>query len=155
MTAEQAKGSGEKKPRKTKGKANPVDEHVGARLRMRRSLLGMSQEKLAEAIGLTFQQVQKYERGTNRVSAGRLYQLSKILSVPVSFFFEDLGAKGEEFAASGLSDNGQSAFEGEDVFGKKETLELVRVYYSIKDPKLRKDLFKLIKTMAENMRSPS
>jgi len=75
-------------PRKTKGKPNSMDEHVGARLRLRRGLIGLSQEKLAEAIGLTFQQIQKYERGTNRISAGRLHDLSRILDVPVSYFFD-------------------------------------------------------------------
>src|ERR1700689_2171940 len=72
------------------GGPNPVDVHVGARLRLRRTLLGMSQEKLGEAIGLTFQQVQKYERGANRVGASRLFDLSRVLDVPVSFFFDDI-----------------------------------------------------------------
>ncbi|MFP6756792.1 MAG: helix-turn-helix transcriptional regulator, partial [Alphaproteobacteria bacterium] len=72
---------------------NPVDIHVGSRIRLRRTLLGMSQEKLGKAIGLTFQQVQKYERGTNRVGSSRLFQLAKILDVPVSFFFDDMSAE--------------------------------------------------------------
>jgi transcriptional regulator with XRE-family HTH domain len=72
------------------GKPNPVDVHVGARVRLRRTLLGLSQERLGEAIGLTFQQVQKYERGANRIGASRLYDLSRVLDVPVSFFFEDM-----------------------------------------------------------------
>ncbi|WP_277278285.1 helix-turn-helix domain-containing protein, partial [Thalassospira lucentensis] len=76
--------------RTANGKPNPVDIHVGARVRLRRTLLGMSQEKLGEAIGLTFQQVQKYERGANRVGASRLYDLSRVLEVPVSFFFDDM-----------------------------------------------------------------
>src|SRR5277367_1577262 len=72
------------------GKPNPIDTHVGARVRLRRTLLGMSQEKLGEAIGLTFQQVQKYERGANRIGASRLFDLSRVLDVPVSFFFDDM-----------------------------------------------------------------
>src|ERR1700748_3815102 len=72
------------------GKPNPVDVHVGSRVRLRRTLLGMSQEKLGEAIGLTFQQVQKYERGANRIGASRLFDLSRVLDVPVSFFFDEM-----------------------------------------------------------------
>src|SRR4051794_34996027 len=72
------------------GKPNPIDVHVGARVRLRRTLLGMSQERLGEALGLTFQQVQKYERGTNRIGASRLFDLSRVLEVPVSFFFEEM-----------------------------------------------------------------
>src|ERR1700759_1086976 len=76
--------------RRPAGKPNPVDVHVGSRVRLRRTLLGMSQEKLGEAIGLTFQQVQKYERGANRIGASRLFDLSRVLDVPVSFFFDDM-----------------------------------------------------------------
>ena len=76
----------------TTGKPNPIDVHVGSRVRLRRTLLGMSQEKLGEAIGLTFQQVQKYERGANRVGASRLFELSRVLDVQVAYFFEEMGA---------------------------------------------------------------
>ena len=145
--------------RKTKGTPDNVDVHVGQRLRIRRSLLGMSQEKLAEAIGLTFQQIQKYERGTNRVSAGRLYQFSKILGVPIAYFYEQFGevfpqGKGAQY---GLSDQEQDGFDGpastepefeEDVMKKRETIDLVRSYYSIQDSKIRKDVLKLMKSMA-------
>jgi transcriptional regulator with XRE-family HTH domain len=122
-------------------------------LRQRRSLLGLSQEKLAEQVGITFQQIQKYENGANRISASRLYEFSKVLDIPVSFFFEstpDMAGR----AANGFSENDQTAFEGaEDVMKRKETLELIRVYYSIEDPKLRKDLFKLVKSMAKNLKN--
>ncbi|MEE8140875.1 MAG: helix-turn-helix transcriptional regulator, partial [Alphaproteobacteria bacterium] len=74
-------------PRATKGRSNPIDAHVGSRVRQRRMLLGMSQEKLGKAVGLTFQQIQKYERGINRIGASRLFTLSKVLSVPIMFFF--------------------------------------------------------------------
>ena len=138
--------------RKTKGTPDPMDVHVGQRLRVRRSLLGLSQEKLAEAIGLTFQQIQKYERGMNRISAGRLYQFSNILDVPVSYFFEQFSdVAANEDTAPGMADNEQEAFTGEDLMQNKETLDLVRTYYSIRNPQLRKDLFRFIKSMAGQM----
>src|SRR5437868_8301678 len=84
------KGKIGRRRRQKSDKPNPTDVHVGARVRLRRTLLGMSQEKLGEALGLTFQQVQKYERGTNRIGASRLFDLSRVLEVPVSFFFEDM-----------------------------------------------------------------
>ena len=141
--------------RKTKGTPNQVDVHVGQRLRVRRSLLGYSQEKLASLIGLTFQQVQKYERGTNRVSAGRLYELSKILDVPVSYFFDQISEENTPITP-GMSDNDQDGFTAEnesngDLMARKETLDLVRIYYSIENPEARKDIVKFIKSMAERM----
>jgi len=137
------------------GKPRPVDVHVGSRVRQRRTLLGMSQEKLGEAVGLTFQQIQKYERGTNRIGASRLYEFSQILDVPPAYFFDEMpeeavkGAKGKK-AKKGLSDTGQAAFSGEaaDPLIKRETLELVRAYYKISDPKVRKRLFELTKAVA-------
>lgn len=138
---------------KTENQPNPVDIHVGERLKSRRALMGMSQEKLADSVNLTFQQIQKYERGTNRVSASRLWQFSKILNVPISYFFDNFSESNKAGLTLGLADNDQDAFlSEEDLLSKKETLDLVREYYSIPDPKLRKDLFKMIKTMAANMR---
>jgi transcriptional regulator with XRE-family HTH domain len=138
---------------KKKGRANSIDEHVGLQLRQRRALLGLSQEKLAEQVGITFQQIQKYENGANRVSASRLYEFSKVLEIPVTFFFESYGSN-ENRMAVGFAENEQAAFEGaDDVMKRKETLELIRVYYSIQNPKLRKDLFKLVKSMAENLKN--
>jgi transcriptional regulator with XRE-family HTH domain len=137
---------------KTKGTPSDIDVHVGQRMRVRRSLLGFSQEKLAEAIGITFQQIQKYERGTNRVSAGRLFELSKVLNVPVSYFFDQMsGAELGDSPAYGLSDNEQDGFESEDIMTSKETLELIRTYYSIENPEMRKDIMKFIKSMAEKL----
>ncbi len=137
---------------KTKGTPNEMDIHVGQRLRVRRALLGLSQEKLAEAVGLTFQQIQKYERGTNRVSAGRLFDMSKILDVPVSYFFEQFGqSSSNSYATQGLSDNGQESFEHEDVMNSKETLDLIRIYYSVDDSEARKDIVKFIKSMARKL----
>ena len=139
------------KKRKTKGTPSSVDVHVGKRLQVRRSLLGWSQEKLGEAIGLTFQQIQKYEKGLNRISAGRLYQFSKILTVPVDYFYDNLETKNS--MAHGLSDNEQDAFTGQDIMQEKETVDLIRVYYSIKNPDLRKDVVKFMKSMAKSSQS--
>lgn len=139
---------------KKKGSAEPVDKHVGQRLRIRRSLLGLSQEKLAEKVGVTFQQVQKYERGTNRISSSRLFQFSQILSVPVDYFFGEMDKNIDTRLpeAYGLSDNDQDAF-GEDsgqddVMQRKETIKLVRAYYNISDKDARQDILKLMKTLA-------
>lgn len=124
---------------------NPVDVHVGSRIRLRRNLLGLSQEKLGTAIGLTFQQVQKYERGTNRVGASRLFQLATVLNVPVSFFFDDLAP--ETAARYGGLQESAATFE-QDPLTKRETLELVRAYNRIADPAIRRRLFDLVKSLA-------
>ncbi len=141
--------------RKTKGTPNPVDKHVGQRLRVKRSLLGMSQESLAEAIGLTFQQIQKYERGANRISAGRLFDFAKILNVPITYFFEEAeNSYNQPQTSHGFSDNKQDEFAaGEDVMRKKETLDLIRVYYSIEDAETRKDIYKFVKSMADKVKA--
>ena len=131
---------------------SPIDVHVGSRIRLRRTLLGMSQERLGEALGLTFQQVQKYERGVNRVGASRLFDLARVLDVPISFFFDDLS----EAVTSALPTGGgrrplgfeqtQDSFSDETL-NRRETLELVRAYYRISDPAVRKRVFELIKSM--------
>ena len=144
--AEQALGS-EKESR-----PSPIDVHVGSRIRLRRTLLGMSQERLGESLGLTFQQVQKYERGVNRVGASRLFDLSRVLDVPISFFFDDMpdtlstSFGGLPSRRSGPSADGQDPF-GDDTLSRRETLELVRAYYRITDPAIRKRVFDLIKSM--------
>ncbi|MGF1605296.1 MAG: helix-turn-helix domain-containing protein [Rhodothalassiaceae bacterium] len=124
-------------------KPDPIDVHVGSRVRLRRTLLGMSQEKLGDALGLTFQQVQKYERGANRIGSSRLYKIAQILEVPVSFFFDDM-------MDPSSSDNGlaeaPAAFES-DQLSKRETLELVRAYYRIDDARVRKRIFELVKSV--------
>jgi transcriptional regulator with XRE-family HTH domain len=132
------------------GKPNPIDIHVGSRVRLRRTLLGMSQEKLGEAIGLTFQQVQKYERGANRIGASRLYDLSRVLDVPVSFFFDDVRPAGDDPDARHSEAGGQhDRMPGEpDPMAKRETLELVRAYYRIVDPTVRRRIFELTKAVA-------
>ena len=138
-----------------KGGPNPVDIYVGARLRLRRTLLGISQDKLGQALGLTFQQVQKYERGANRIGSSRLYQLGLILHVPVSYFFDEMppdvampqGARG----APGFEDQAQQPY-GDDSLNRRETLELARAYYRITDPKVRKQLFELTKSLSGPVR---
>ena len=127
---------------------NPVDIHVGKRVRLRRTLLGISQEKLGRAINLTFQQVQKYERGTNRIGSSRLYQLSQVLDIPVSYFFDDLPIEITARKSPGLTDIKVASFEG-DPLVKRETLELVRAYYRITDPSARKRVFELVKAVAK------
>jgi transcriptional regulator with XRE-family HTH domain len=132
---------------------NPIDVHVGKRLRLRRTLLGMSQERLGELLGLTFQQVQKYERGVNRIGSSRLYELGQILDVPVSFFFDDLADHEARAAGNlyGLAEE-RAGFEHEvglDLpLDRRETLELVRAYYRIGHPAVRKRLFELTKALA-------
>ncbi|MEE8444285.1 MAG: helix-turn-helix transcriptional regulator [Alphaproteobacteria bacterium] len=143
---------GKRKPTRVKlTKPRPVDVHVGRRVRLRRTMLGMSQEKLGQAIHLTFQQVQKYERGTNRIGSSRLYELSKVLDVPVSFFFDDMPP--EVAGDSPARPPGMSETEGEayetDTLAKRETLELVRAYYRIKNTKVRKRVFELAKALAK------
>ena len=126
---------------------NPVDVHVGRRVRLRRTLLGMSQEKLGEALGLTFQQIQKYERGANRIGSSRLYKLSQVLDVPISFFFDDMDAQVAEANGAGMAESGQAAFET-DQLARRESLELVRAYYRIQEPAVRKRVFELVKSIA-------
>lgn len=124
---------------------NPIDVHVGARLRLRRTLLGLSQEKLGEAVGITFQQLQKYERGSNRISASRLYNLSQVLGVPVSFFFDDMPPPSADSESAGFAPMTETdEFES---MARRETLELVRAYYRIADPAVRKRTFDLVKAL--------
>ncbi|SOD99209.1 Transcriptional regulator, contains XRE-family HTH domain [Caenispirillum bisanense] len=131
------------------GKPNPVDVHVGSRVRLRRTLLGLSQEKLGEAIGLTFQQVQKYERGANRIGASRLWDLSRVLDVPVSFFFEEMDESVASRSPRNVLRGAEEVAETEaDPMTKRETLELVRAYYRIVDPHVRKRIYDLAKTLA-------
>ena len=138
---------------------SPIDVHVGSRIRLRRTLLGMSQERLGEALGLTFQQVQKYERGVNRVGASRLFDLSRVLDVPISFFFDDMPEPLSQSGGSGGIGGGpltgrrtmgfadQQDALADDTLSRRETLELVRAYYRIPDAAVRKSVFDLIKRL--------
>jgi transcriptional regulator with XRE-family HTH domain len=136
----------------SKGFPNPIDVHVGARIRLRRTLLGISQEKLAEAIGLTFQQVQKYEKGVNRVSSSRLVDLANTLDVSVPYFFEQMSATVQGQTPSMLMDAKKlpKPDDEKDPMVKRETLELVRAYYRIPDPAVRKRLGELVRTVARS-----
>ena len=130
-------------------KPSPIDVHVGGRVRMRRTLLGMSQGKLGNAMGLTFQQVQKYEKGANRISASKLHAISCVLNVPVSFFFDDISkeASGQPvLSAPALSEPAAGPYE-EDPMSKRETLVLVRAYYGIGDLDVRKDILHLMRSL--------
>jgi len=131
------------------GKPNPVDVHVGGRVRLRRTLLGMSQEKLGEALGLTFQQVQKYERGANRIGASRLWDLSRVLDCPVQFFFDEMDDATQGSSPRNLSETSRDIDLPEsDPMTKRETLELVRAYYRIKDYHVRRRIYDLAKSLA-------
>ena len=124
---------------------NPVDKYVGSRVRMRRIMLGMSQEKLGEALGLTFQQVQKYEKGTNRVGASRIQQIAEILQVPVSFLFE--GGPSGAASAEGF-DEGPSPSYVSDFLATSEGLALTRAFTRISDAKLRRSIVELVEQIA-------
>lgn len=125
---------------------NPIDAHVGARVRMRRVLIGMSQEKLGERLGLTFQQVQKYEKGTNRIGASRLQQISDILGVPVAYFFEGAPVKlpGPE---GGFNESTSSTYVV-DFLSTSEGLQLNKAFIRIADPKVRRKVVELVKSLA-------
>jgi len=125
-----------------KKQANPIDIQVGNRVRIRRMLIGMSQERLGDLLGLTFQQVQKYEKGVNRIGAGRLFEVSRILNVPVDFFYE------------GVNDAAQGATESDgapvmDFVSSGEGLQLSLAFMKIKDAKVRKRVLDLVKSLAE------
>jgi transcriptional regulator with XRE-family HTH domain len=129
---------------------NPVDKYVGSRVRMRRIMLGMSQEKLGEALGLTFQQIQKYEKGTNRVGASRIQQISEILQVPVSFLFEG----GPSTTAGSEGDReGTSPTYVSDFLATSEGLALTRAFTRITDAKLRRSIVDLVEKIADRAQS--
>ncbi len=132
----------------TKKNPNPIDVHVGHRVRMRRMLLGMSQEKLGERLGLTFQQIQKYEKGGNRISASRLYQIAQILGVPVQFFFEDLPEKYAATDEDGLAEAGEQTTIM-DFLGSSEGLQLNRHFSRISNPRLRRSVIDLVRSLAQ------
>ena len=123
---------------------NPVDKFVGSRVRMRRMMLGMSQEKLADALGLTFQQVQKYEKGTNRISASRLQAISQILEVPVHFFFDGVPRSGK--GAQGLADSPSPAYVT-DFLTTSDGLALVKAFVRIKDAAVRRSIVRMVEAI--------
>ncbi|WP_084507197.1 helix-turn-helix domain-containing protein [Geminicoccus roseus] len=138
---------------------DPIDIHVGRRLKLRRMLVGMSQERLGELLGVTFQQIQKYERGANRMGSSRLFAISRILDTPIAWFFDEMDeAPGPSKPASGLSEE-RSAFryapaprpvpQGRSPVENRETLELVRAFLRIDDPVIRRRLFEVARALAE------
>ncbi len=126
---------------------NPIDKHVGSRVRMRRMMLSMSQEKLGDALGLTFQQVQKYEKGTNRIGASRLQQISNILQVPVSFFFEGAPHIGGERHSGGMNEAPSPAYVS-DFLATSDGLSLTKSFMRIKNSKLRRRIVDLVEQIA-------
>lgn len=128
----------------TKKTPNPIDRHVGSRVRMRRMMVSMSQEKLGERLGITFQQVQKYEKGTNRIGASRMHQIATILGVPVAFFYE--GAPGGDASAAGFADSGNPAYVS-DFMATSEGLSLAKAFMKVSDPKLRRRIVDLVEAM--------
>lgn len=129
-------------------KPNPVDIHVGSRVRLRRMVIGMSQEKLGEKMGLTFQQIQKYEKGTNRIGASRLFQLAQILDVPVQFFFEEAPLRSGQSAQGGSSESKTESFLL-DFLNSREGLELNRAFVRITDPKVRRRVIELVRALGD------
>ena len=144
--------------RTPQGEPNPIDVHVGNRIRLRRTLLGLSQEKLASMLGLTFQQVQKYERGMNRVGASRLWDIGKVLEVPINFFYEDMDKSVANQSPRMFSIHDAEPLylaEDEEVYNadpmqRQETIELVKAYYKIPNRKAAKHLFDLIVSMSKS-----
>ncbi|QFR34069.1 helix-turn-helix domain-containing protein [Ancylobacter sp. TS-1] len=125
---------------------NPIDKHVGSRVRMRRMMIGMSQEKLGENLGITFQQIQKYEKGTNRIGASRLQHISQVLAVPVSFFFE--GAPNLSGVTGGFAEDASPAYVS-DFLASSEGLALTRAFLKIADSKVRRRIVDLVEALAE------
>jgi transcriptional regulator with XRE-family HTH domain len=138
----------------TKKAPNPIDKHVGSRVRMRRMMLGMSQEKLGDALALTFQQVQKYEKGTNRIGASRLQQISQILQVPVAFFFEGAPNLTEGVMTDALQSAPSPSYVS-DFLATSDGLSLTKAFMRIPDPKLRRRIVDLVQQIAgEDTESP-
>ena len=131
------------------GRPHPVDIHVGARVRVRRKLLGMTQTGLGDALGLTFQQVQKYEKGANRIGSSRLYDLSRVFDVPIEHFFEDMPADvaARSPAATKRGTAKKSPRYEPNPMHRRETLELVRAYYKVENAGVRKQVYELTKTL--------
>ncbi|MGE5475705.1 MAG: helix-turn-helix domain-containing protein [Bacteroidales bacterium] len=133
----------------TTGRTNAVDASVGKRIRLRRTALGMSQEKLAEALGLTFQQVQKYEKGANRVGASRLFDLARVLGVAVEFFFEDLDPPPPP-AVTNPATGVLAELMGGQTTLNRETLDLIQAYSTIRNPVVRRRVYDLARALADN-----
>jgi transcriptional regulator with XRE-family HTH domain len=142
-----AKDEGHDGDERNARRANPMDAHVGSRVRLRRMLLGMSQEKLGEQLGLTFQQVQKYEKGVNRIGASRLFDLAQVLNVPIQFFYDEAPpGESAHMPAIGLNDRPQEGFVI-DFLSSREGLELNKAFVKIQDPKIRRTIVDLVRSL--------
>lgn len=133
---------------------NAIDIHVGRQIRLQRTLLGLSQEQLAKGLSITFQQIQKYERGANRVSASRLWDISQILKVDIGYFFNDMSSSTKSSSPRQMAlaeDKLDVELPGKDTLTRRETLELVRHYYRIEDGQIRKRVFEMVKSIAQAM----
>jgi len=130
---------------------DPIDIAIGTRLRLRRLALGLSQGSLARSLGVTFQQIQKYERGTNRIFASRLFHLARVLRVPVSFFFQDITAEGEAPPQDSGEQTDADADRGSisDLLDQTDSLKLIRAYNRIDDPGVRRQIYALVKSVGE------
>jgi transcriptional regulator with XRE-family HTH domain len=129
-------------------RANPVDKHVGERVRMRRMLLGMSQERLGEQLGLTFQQVQKYEKGVNRIGASRLFDLAQVLGVPIQYFYESMSAAvSGHHAAPGFADKPSDTYVA-DFLSSRDSVELNKAFARITDPRIRRSIVDMVRSIA-------
>jgi transcriptional regulator with XRE-family HTH domain len=143
-----------RRPGRRKSEApHPVDVHVGSRVRLRRQMLGMSQEKLGAELGLTFQQVQKYERAANRIGASRLWQLSRVLDVRPEFFYDTTDPVRAPAMPGGFAEPPADAFDA-DPLRKRETKELVEAYHAIPDARVRRSLFELARALAAEIEPP-
>ncbi len=142
--------TGDDLPRGASRRANPMDVHVGTRVRLRRMLLGMSQEKLGEHLGLTFQQVQKYEKGVNRIGASRLFDLAKVLGVPVQFFYDEAPVGTHGHAIEPLTGFAEQPNEGfvVEFLGSRDGLELNKAFARIKDARVRRSIVDLVRSLA-------
>jgi transcriptional regulator with XRE-family HTH domain len=129
-----------------KKQPNPIDIHVGSRVRLRRMMLGMSQEKLGEQLGITFQQIQKFEKGTNRIGASRLQHIARVLSVPVSFFFEDAPAT-PNAGTTGVEESSSTNYVV-DFLSSTEGIQLNKAFVRIKDAHQRRRIIDLVRSMA-------
>jgi transcriptional regulator with XRE-family HTH domain len=131
----------------SKKSPNPIDIHVGSRVRLRRMMLGMSQEKLGEHLGITFQQIQKYEKGTNRIGASRLQAIARVLNVPVAFFFEDAPGLTPVAGNQGFEES-QAASYVVDFLSSSEGLSLNKAFVRIRDAKVRRKVVELVRAIA-------
>lgn len=150
-TTEDVKGaltSASERPAMAARKPHHIDVHVGSRVRLRRMFIGMSQERLGEKMNLTFQQIQKYEKGTNRIGASRLFQLAEVLKVPVGFFFEGLESMSQRAGELGFAESGSETYVM-DFLDSREGVELNRAFVRIKDPKIRKSIVDMVRAMAD------